>query len=91
MQASHWTITLPKRWLIGAHVGAVSPEHLQGYLDEFLFCHNRRKTAGVACAAARVIERVATRPPLTPRALVETRKPQRRFASVHAALDADRH
>ena len=30
-------------WLRGAHQGAVSREHLQGYLDEFAFRFNRRR------------------------------------------------
>ena len=32
-----------KTWLNGTHRG-VSPEHLQVYLDEFVFRHNRRRT-----------------------------------------------
>jgi len=32
-----------KTWLHGTHRG-VSPEHLQVYLDEFVFRHNRRRT-----------------------------------------------
>jgi transposase-like protein len=31
-----------KQWLLGTHHG-VSPRHLQVYLDEFVFRHNRRK------------------------------------------------
>jgi hypothetical protein len=30
-----------KQWLLGTHHG-VSREHLQAYLDEFVFRHNRR-------------------------------------------------
>ena len=56
VQSCHWTISLLKRWLIGTHAGAVRPKHLQAYLDEFAFRHNRRKTNGVARIAARVIE-----------------------------------
>jgi transposase-like protein len=54
-QHCHWTISLLKRWLLGTHAGAVRPKHLQAYLDEFAFRHNRRKTDGVARIAARVI------------------------------------
>jgi hypothetical protein len=35
---------LLQRWLIGTHAGAVRDKHLQAYLDEFAFRHNRRKT-----------------------------------------------
>ena len=44
----HWTISLLKCWLLGTHAGAVSDKHLQAYLDEFTFRHNRRKTNGVS-------------------------------------------
>lgn len=38
----HRVISLLKRWLLGTHQGAVSPEHLDYYLDEFAFRFNRR-------------------------------------------------
>ena len=34
---------MPMTWLQGTHRG-VSPEHLQVYLDELVFRHNRRRT-----------------------------------------------
>jgi transposase-like protein/Zn ribbon nucleic-acid-binding protein len=86
VQMCHWTVALLKRWLIGTHAGAVKPKHLQAYLDEFVFRHNRRKTNGVARIAARVIESVVAKPPLTMRRLVDETLPHRRFNSNHAAL-----
>ena len=85
VQTSHWTISLLKRWLIGTHAGAVKPKHLQAYLDEFAFRHNRRKTNGVARIAARVIESVVAKPPLTMRRIVDETRPHRRFNSVQPA------
>jgi transposase-like protein len=38
----HRVVSLLKRWLLGTHQGAVSHEHLDGYLDEFTFRFNRR-------------------------------------------------
>jgi len=38
----HRVISLLKRWLLGTHQGAVSPAHLDYYLDEFTFRFNRR-------------------------------------------------
>ena len=38
----HRVIALLKRWLLGTHQGAVSHEHLDYYLDEFIFRFNRR-------------------------------------------------
>ena len=53
LQGCHWTISLLKRWLLGTHAGAVRRKHLQAYLDEFAFRHNRRKTNGVAHRGSR--------------------------------------
>ena len=39
---AHRVISLLKRWLLGTHQGAVSPEHMDDYLDEFTFRFNRR-------------------------------------------------
>jgi hypothetical protein len=49
----------------------VTPNHLQAHLDEFAFRHNRRKTDGVGRIAARVIEQLVARPPLTMRSLID--------------------
>lgn len=38
----HRIASLLKRWLMGTHQGAVRPEHLDYYLDEFTFRFNRR-------------------------------------------------
>lgn len=40
----HRVASLLKRWLLGTHQGAVSPRHLDYYLDEFTFRFNRRKS-----------------------------------------------
>jgi hypothetical protein len=37
-----------KRWLMGTHKGAVQPQHLQAYLNEFAFRFNRREIPWVA-------------------------------------------
>jgi transposase-like protein len=84
LQACHWTISLLKRWLLGTHAGAVREKHLQAYLDEFAFRYNRRKTVGVGRIAARVIEQLVVRKPLTLRELIDDTKPCRWFASAQA-------
>jgi len=38
----HRVASLLKRWLLGTHQGAVSPKHIDYYLDEFTFRFNRR-------------------------------------------------
>jgi transposase-like protein len=79
IQVCHWTISLLKRWLLGTHAGAVGRKHLQAYLDEYAFRHNRRRTNGVGRIAARVIEQLVTRQPLTMRSLIDHTRPCRWF------------
>lgn len=38
----HRVASLLKRWMLGTHQGAIAPEHLEYYLDEFTFRFNRR-------------------------------------------------
>lgn len=45
MPRVHRVASLLKRWLLGTHQGAVRPEHLDDYLDEFTFRFNRRTSA----------------------------------------------
>lgn len=40
----HRIASLVKRWLLGTHQGGVHLENLSGYLDEFVFRFNRRKS-----------------------------------------------
>jgi transposase-like protein len=82
LQVCHWTISLLKRWLLGTHAGAVGPKHLQAYLDEFAFRHNRRKTNGVGRIAARVIEQLVARQPMTMRSLIDDTRRCRAFANL---------
>ena len=50
----------------------------------FAFRHNRRKTIGVGRIAARVIESLVARPPVTMRKLVDDTRRCRWFPSIHA-------
>ena len=85
VQTCHWTIALLKRWLLGTHAGAVRDKHLQAYLDEFAFRHNRRKTKGVGRIAARVIEHAVAQPPRPMKTIVKQTIRCRWFASNQAA------
>ncbi len=44
MPRVHRVASLLKRWLLGTHQGAVSPKHLDYYLDEYTFRFNRRRS-----------------------------------------------
>ncbi len=88
LQGCHWTTSLLKRWLLGTHAGAVRPKHLQAYLDEFAFRHNRRKTNGVGRIAARVIEQLVARGPLPMRKIIDENTPCRWFTSAQHVAPA---
>ena len=60
-------------------------KHLQAYLDEFAFRHNRRKTIGVGRIAARVIEQLVAREPLPMRKIIDETTCCRWFPSTHVA------
>jgi len=81
LQGVHWTMSLLKRWLLGTHAGAVQPKHLQAYLDEFVFRHNRRKTKGVGRIAARTLQQLVVSAPMTMKMLVKETLPCRAFRS----------
>jgi hypothetical protein len=85
VQGCHWTIALLKRWLLGTHAGAVRPKHLQAYLEEFAFRHNRRKTKGVGRIAARVFGSLLGRPPRPMQVLVDLTVRWRWFPSNQPA------
>jgi transposase-like protein len=60
----HLVISLLKRWLGGTHQGAVTPAHLQAYLDEFSFRFNRRLSQHRGKLFYRLMQQaVTTRPP----------------------------
>ena len=75
----HLVISLLKRWLVGTHQGAVSPEHLTYYLDEFTFRFNRRKSRSRGKLFYRLVEQAVATAPATYRTMVDqaaSRKPQ---------------
>jgi transposase-like protein/predicted RNA-binding Zn-ribbon protein involved in translation (DUF1610 family) len=60
----HLVVALLKRWLGGTHQGAVTPAHLQAYLDEFSFRFNRRLSQHRGKLFYRLMQQaVTTRPP----------------------------
>ena len=56
---------LLKRWILGTHQGAVDPEHLQSYLEEFTFRFNRRTSRSRGLVFLRLLEQSVTTKPIT--------------------------
>jgi transposase-like protein len=52
----HLVASLLKRWLLGTHQGAIRPEYLAYYLDEFTFRFNRRNSRSRGKLFYRLVE-----------------------------------
>jgi transposase-like protein/ribosomal protein L37AE/L43A len=68
----HRVVSLLKRWLMGTHQGAVSFEHLDYYLDEFIFRFNRRKSRSRGKLFFRLVQQAVAVEPATYRSIVRT-------------------
>lgn len=63
MPGVHRIASLVKRWLLGTHQGAVRPEHLDAYLDEYTFRFNRRTSRARGLLFYRLLEQAMQTPP----------------------------
>ena len=61
----HRVASLVKRWLLGTHHGAVQPDQLDYYLDEFAFRFNRRSSRSRGLLFYRLLEQAVATPPVT--------------------------
>ena len=66
----HLVVSLFKRWLLGTYQGAVQPEHLEYYLDEYTFRFNRRTSQSRGKLFYRLIQQAAATEPV-PRQRIE--------------------
>jgi|SRR6476659_790504 hypothetical protein len=57
--------SLIKRWILGTHHGAVQPEHLDAYLDEFVFRFNRRTSGSRGMLFYRLLQQAVITDPVT--------------------------
>ena len=71
----HRRFSLLKRWLDGTLQGAVEPDHLQSYLDEFVFRFNRRHARRRGLLFLRLLEQAVNTKPLSYKALVANPQP----------------
>jgi transposase-like protein len=74
MPGVHRVSSLLKRWLLGTHQGAVRPEHLNTYLDEFTFRFNRRSSRSRGLLLYRLLEQAVVAPPSPYRSIVVDHK-----------------
>lgn len=65
MPGVHRVASLLKRWLLGTHHGAVQPDQLDYYLDEFVFRFNRRTSRSRGLLFYRLLEQAVATEPVT--------------------------
>ena len=65
MAGVHRVAALLKRWLLGTHHGSVQPEHLDAYLDEFVFRFNRRSSTSRGMLFYRLLQQAVVTEPVT--------------------------
>ena len=65
MPGVHRVASLLKRWILGTHQGSVTPDHLQGYLEEFTFRFNRRTSRSRGLVFRRLLEQAVVTEPVT--------------------------
>lgn len=73
----HKAISLLKRWMLGTHQGAISHEHLDYYLDEFVFRFNRRSSRSRGKLFYRLVQQAVAVEPTPYRSIVATGTPNR--------------
>lgn len=84
LPAVHRLFAQVKRTLEGTYQGAGSQEHLQEYLDEFVFRFNRRHAKHRGLVFLRLLERAVASEPTTYQKLVRVpREKRQRPAGVH--------
>ena len=73
MAGVHRVASLVKRWILGTHHGSVQPEHLDAYLDEFVFRFNRRTSASRGMLFYRLLQQAVVTAPVTYQDVVRKR------------------
>ncbi len=65
MAGVHRVASLVKRWILGTHHGSVQPEHLDAYLDEFVFRFNCRTSGSRGLLFYRLLQQAVVTGPVT--------------------------
>jgi transposase-like protein len=70
MPGVHRVAALLQRWMMGTHHGAVQPEQLNYYLDEFVFRFNRRTSRSRGLLFYRLLQQAVVTKPVTYGAII---------------------
>jgi transposase-like protein len=79
------TVSLLKRWLLGTHQGAVGPQHLDYYLDEFTFRFNGRTSSSRGLLFYRLLQQAVALQPVKGTDLVGGRPVKNRKTTTSSA------
>ena len=74
MAGVHRVAALIQRWLLGTHHGAVQPDQLSHYLDEFVFRFNRRTSLSRGMLFYRLLEQAIVTEPATYKHIIAKQK-----------------
>ena len=72
----HRVASLAKRWLLGTHQGSVGDAHLAGYLNEFVFRFNRRRSRSRGMVFYRVLDLAVAHDPVRYKDLIASARPR---------------
>ena len=76
LPGEHRVASLGKRWLLSTDQGAVEVEHLPGYLDEFCFRFNRRRSRSRGLVFLRVLQLAVGHEPVRYKELIKRPRPR---------------
>jgi transposase-like protein len=79
---AHLVTSLLKRWLLGTYQGAVKPQQLDYYLDEYTFRFNRRTSASRGKLFYRLVQQAVVTEPVLGRDIIGGNS-LRRFSEFH--------
>jgi len=86
LNVAHLVASLLKRWLLGTYQGAVRPNQLDYYLDEYTFRFNRRKSAARGKLFYRLLQQAVMTAPIPGREIIGGDLPSdRRNHEIHDA------
>lgn len=83
MPGVHRVASLVQRWMLGTHHGAVKPDQLDFYLDEFVFRFNRRTSRSRGLLFYRLLQQAVITDPVTYRDVTHKRVKRGRLAVTH--------
>jgi transposase-like protein len=72
----HRVASLAKRWLLSTHQGRVEVEHLPGYLDEFCYRFNRRRSRSRGLVFLRLLQLAVGHDPVRYKELIKRPRPR---------------